>query len=91
LVRTRRGPSGEGGVLDHYVNDRPYVASSFLSVAIARVLASALGGSSKGRPELVEQPLPLVARITVLPCRGGEDILTCAAAMPVCTTFMSFW
>ena len=75
LVRTRRGPSGEGGALDQYVNDRPYVASSFLSVAIARVLASALGGSSKGRPELVDQPLPLVARITVLPCRGGEDIL----------------
>jgi 3' terminal RNA ribose 2'-O-methyltransferase Hen1 len=75
LVRTRRGPSGEGGALDQYVNDRPYVASSFLSVAIARVLASALGGSSKGRPELVDQPLPLVARITVLPCRGGEEIL----------------
>ena len=75
LVRTRRGPSGEGGALDQYVNDRPYVASSFLSVAIARVLASALGGSSKGRPELVDKPLPLVARITVLPCRGGEDIL----------------
>ncbi|MGD0548459.1 MAG: hypothetical protein ABR991_11615 [Terracidiphilus sp.] len=75
LVRTRRGPSGESGALDQYVNDRPFVASSFLSVAIARVLASALGGASKGRPELVDQPLPLVARITVLPCRGGEDIL----------------
>ncbi len=75
LVRTRRGPSGEGGALDQYVNDRPYVASSFLSVAIARVLASALSGSSKGRPELVDQPLPLVARITVLPCRGGEEIV----------------
>jgi len=75
LVRTRRGPSGEGGALDQYVNDRPFVASSFLSVAIARVLGSALAGTSKGRPELVDQPLPLVARIAVLPCRGGEDIL----------------
>src|SRR5687768_7420479 len=28
LVRTRRGPSGEGGALDQYVKDRPYVASS---------------------------------------------------------------
>jgi hypothetical protein len=28
LVRTRRGPSGDGGALDQYVNDRPYVASS---------------------------------------------------------------
>ncbi|MGA8555549.1 MAG: hypothetical protein WB630_14135, partial [Candidatus Acidiferrales bacterium] len=24
LVRTRRGPSGEGGMLEQYVNDRPY-------------------------------------------------------------------
>lgn len=30
-----------------YVNDRPYVASSFMSVAIAQVFGSALGGRSK--------------------------------------------
>lgn len=75
LVRTRRGPAGEGGALEQYVNDRPYVASSFLSVAIARVLASAIGGSSKGRPELVDEPLPLTSCISVLPCRGGEELL----------------
>jgi 3' terminal RNA ribose 2'-O-methyltransferase Hen1 len=75
LVRTRRGPAGEGGALAQYVNDRPYVGSSFMSVAIARVLASALGGASKGRPELVEQPLPLKATISILQCRGGEDLL----------------
>jgi len=75
LVRNRRGPAGEGGTLDQYVNDRPYVASSFLSVAIARVLASALSGKSKGRPELTEVPLPLEARLSVLPCRGGEAFL----------------
>src|SRR3979409_1675925 len=39
-----RGPAGEGGTLAQYVNDRPYVSSSFLSVAIARVLGSALAG-----------------------------------------------
>jgi len=38
LVRNRRGPGGEGFSLEQYVNDRPYVASSFLSVAIAQVL-----------------------------------------------------
>jgi len=75
LVRNRRGPAGEGGTLDQYVNDRPYVASSFLSVAISRVLASAFGGRSKDRPELAEKKLPLQARISVLPCRGGEDFL----------------
>jgi len=75
LVRTRRGPAGEGGMLDQYVNDRPYVASSFMSVAIARIFNSALAGTSKGRPELVAAPLPLSARIAVLPCRGGESFL----------------
>ncbi len=75
LVRTRRGPAGEGGLLEQYVNDRPYVASSFMSFAIARVFASALGGSSKGRPQLVDEPLPLTARIAVLPWRGGEEFL----------------
>ncbi len=63
LVRNRRGPAGESGTLDQYVNDRPYVASSFLSVAIARVLGSALAGRSKDRPELTEIPMPLTARI----------------------------
>jgi 3' terminal RNA ribose 2'-O-methyltransferase Hen1 len=75
LVRNRRGPSGEGGMLDQYVNDRPYVASSFMSVAIARVFNSALAGSSKDRPDLVTVPLPFTARIAVLPCRGGEEFL----------------
>jgi 3' terminal RNA ribose 2'-O-methyltransferase Hen1 len=75
LVRGRRGPSGEGGALDQYVNDRPYVASSFLSVAISNVFGSALGGRSKERPELVTTPIPLTARIAVLPCRGGEEFL----------------
>ena len=74
LVRNRRGP-GQGGTLDQYVNDRPYVASSFLSVAISRVFGSALGGRSKDRPELAATPIPLQARISVLPCRGGEGFL----------------
>jgi 3' terminal RNA ribose 2'-O-methyltransferase Hen1 len=75
LVRNRRGPAGEGGTLDQYVNDRPYVASSFLSVAISRVLGSALGGRSKHRPELIQTKIPLQATISVLPCRGGEGFL----------------
>jgi len=75
LVRKKRGPAGEGGLLEQYVNDRPYVASSFLSVAIARVFRSAMAGMSKERPELVDVPLPLLARVTVLPCRGGEELL----------------
>jgi len=75
LVRNRRGPAGEGGTLEQYVNDRPYVASSFLSVAISRVLGSALAGRSKGRPELAQAPIPLEAKLSVLACRGGEGFL----------------
>jgi 3' terminal RNA ribose 2'-O-methyltransferase Hen1 len=75
LVRGKRGPEGEGGLLQQYVNDRPYVASSFLSVAIARVFGSALKGESKERPDLVTQAMPLEAHIAVLPSRGGETLL----------------
>ncbi len=75
LVRNRRGPAGEGFSLEQYVNDRPYVASSFLSVAIAQVFGSALAGHSKERPELANAPIPLVARLSVVPCRGGEEFL----------------
>src|SRR5919205_4210854 len=71
LVRRRRGPAGEGGALEQYVNDRPYVASSFLSVAIAQVLRSAMAGASKERPELAPTAIPLQATLAVLPCRGG--------------------
>src|SRR5918997_1392600 len=75
LVRGRRGPSGEGRALDQYVNDRPYVASSFLSVAISDVFGTAMGGRSKERPELAATAIPLVARLAVVPCRGGEPFL----------------
>src|SRR5207244_7417756 len=75
LVRNRKGPGGDAGTLKQYVNDRPYVASSFLSVAIAQVFGSALGGRSKDRPELADTVIPLQARLAVLPCRGGDDLL----------------
>ena len=75
LVRNRRGPSGEGGALEQYVNDRPYAASSFLSVAIADVFGSALSGKSKERPELADTPLPLCVKFSALPCQGGEEFL----------------
>ena len=74
LVRNRRGPAGEGFSLQQYVNDRPYAASSFLSVAIAQVFGSALAGRSRDRQELVSQKIPMVAQIPVLPCRAGETL-----------------
>ena len=75
LVRGRKGPAGEGFALEQYVSDRPYAASSFLSVAIAQVFGSALAGRSKGREELADTAIPLVARLAALPCRGGEAFL----------------
>jgi 3' terminal RNA ribose 2'-O-methyltransferase Hen1 len=74
LVR-RPGREGEGFALEQYVNDRPYVASSFLSVAIAQVYGTALAGRSNTHPDLVETSIPLEARLSVVPCRGGESFL----------------
>jgi 3' terminal RNA ribose 2'-O-methyltransferase Hen1 len=74
LVRGRRFAGGGGGLLDQYVNDRPYAASSFLSVAIRRVFGSALAGRSESRADLAEMPIDLEARLTPLRCRGGLDL-----------------
>lgn len=68
-----RGKGQADGLLDQYVNDRPYVASSFLSVAISQVYGTALQGRCKDRPTLAETPLPLEARLDVLRVRGGEE------------------
>jgi 3' terminal RNA ribose 2'-O-methyltransferase Hen1 len=45
-------------------------------VAISQVLGSAVAGRSKERADLVGTPLPLTARLEVLPVRGGEELLT---------------
>jgi 3' terminal RNA ribose 2'-O-methyltransferase Hen1 len=75
LIKLKRGPSASSFALASYVNDRPYAASSFTSVAIARVFSSALNGQCKDRPELVETQMPLTVRFSALPCRGGEGLL----------------
>jgi 3' terminal RNA ribose 2'-O-methyltransferase Hen1 len=76
LVRgPQRHKAKAEGTLAQYVNDRPYVTSSFMSVAIAQVLGSALRGSCKDRPDLAATPIPLEAGLAVVPCRGGEPFL----------------
>lgn len=74
LVRNHRG-GPDDATLARYVNDRPYVASSFMSVAISRVFASALGGVSKDRPALAQAEIPLVVELAAVPSRGGERFL----------------
>jgi 2-polyprenyl-3-methyl-5-hydroxy-6-metoxy-1,4-benzoquinol methylase len=72
LVRRSRGGPFP---LAAYVNDRPYAASSFLSVALRKMFGTALQGRCTQRPELVEARLDLSVRLPVLPCRGGQALL----------------
>lgn len=75
MVRGGRNLSGKGFSLGQYVNDRPYVASSFMSVAIAKAFASAMNGNCKDRPELVDKALPFEVTLAVLPAPKGGELL----------------
>jgi 3' terminal RNA ribose 2'-O-methyltransferase Hen1 len=70
-----RGKGGGEGLLAQYVNDRPYAASSFLSVAMGRVLREAIGGRSRERQELADSQIPLEVIVAPLPARGGADLV----------------
>jgi 3' terminal RNA ribose 2'-O-methyltransferase Hen1 len=75
LVRGRKGVTGGGSALAHYVNDRPYAASSMMAMALKDVFRTALTGRCDARPELAAAPLPLQIRVPALPCRGGTELL----------------
>ena len=66
--------SSAGGLFD-YVNDRPYVSSSFLSSAISKVFGTAMSGRADKYQELSDCQLDLTAVITMLPCRGEQGML----------------
>ncbi len=70
-----RGKGRSEGLIDQYVNDRPYAASSFLAVALGRAFRTAMTGVSRERPELAEAEIPLEAVVTPLPARGGGERL----------------
>jgi 3' terminal RNA ribose 2'-O-methyltransferase Hen1 len=70
-----RGKGQSDGLLDQYVNDRPYAASSFLSVALNKAFRTAMSGVCNTRPQLAESAIPLEAVVTPLPARGGEKVL----------------
>jgi 3' terminal RNA ribose 2'-O-methyltransferase Hen1 len=71
LVRDR----DKAFALEQYVNDRPYVASSFLSVALSEVFRTAMNGRCEQRSELVVSVIPLRAQLAAVPSRGGEEWL----------------
>ena len=70
-----KGNRNQNFALAGYVNDRPYVASSFMSTAISKVLGSAMSGQCKSHPQLAEQEIPIEVTLDVLPVRGGEKFL----------------
>lgn len=74
LSRRSRGNDGPA-TLKPYVNDRPYVASSMLSVAIGKLFGTALAGSCDPRPELVDAPLDLEVEIPVVSMGGGAQVV----------------
>ncbi|WP_315449785.1 3' terminal RNA ribose 2'-O-methyltransferase Hen1 [uncultured Treponema sp.] len=76
MVRNAKNFAGKDFLLGQYVNDRPYVASSFMSSAISKAFSSAMNGSCKEHPEFIDMPLALTAKISVLPApRGGELLI----------------
>lgn len=76
-IELARGKVGakSGGLFD-YINDRPYVSSSFLATAISRVFGTALTGRCDQKPELAKTALNLTATLTTLPCKGDLNMLT---------------
>ncbi|WP_405691820.1 3' terminal RNA ribose 2'-O-methyltransferase Hen1 [Streptomyces sp. NBC_01185] len=78
LVRRGKG-KGRGGAPDaalaQYVNDRPYAASSLLSVAMTTVFKSALKGECRALPERARESWPLRVDVPALPARGGAELV----------------
>ena len=71
-----RGRSGsQNRFLFDYVNDRPYVCSSFMSTAISRVYGTAMAGRCDKRQNLADTVLDLSITLTMLPCRGNTAML----------------
>jgi 3' terminal RNA ribose 2'-O-methyltransferase Hen1 len=70
----RRGRQSTNFALAEYVNDRPYVASSFMSVALVNVFKTAMAGRCEGHEELAAMALPLEAWLPAVPTRGGDEL-----------------
>ena len=73
LARGKVG-STSGGLFD-YVNDRPYVSSSFMSTAISKVFGTAMTGRADTHQALSDSKIDLTAVVTMLPCRGEQEKL----------------
>lgn len=75
LDLARGKEEGETKGLFDYVNDRPFVSSSFMSSAIANVFGTAMSGRSKEKQELINENLNLTVKIHMLPCKGDKEFI----------------
>jgi 3' terminal RNA ribose 2'-O-methyltransferase Hen1 len=88
LARGKEGKNGgysglnsnTAGIFD-YVNDRPYVSSSFMSSAISIAFGSAMSGragnpaGSEQKQSLADSALDFEAKVTMLPCHADKAML----------------
>ena len=74
MVRTMQAPNA-ASALKQYVNDRPYVASSFMTHALSKVYASAMNGKCPNHPEWPELPIPLTITLSAVKVFGGKDVV----------------
>ncbi|MBW4707239.1 3' terminal RNA ribose 2'-O-methyltransferase Hen1 [Roseobacter sp. YSTF-M11] len=73
LVRGKNQHSD--GLLAQYVNNRPFVASSFLSVAMGRAFAQTMAGKSKDRQALADRALPFSIRVVPVALSGDLELV----------------
>jgi 3' terminal RNA ribose 2'-O-methyltransferase Hen1 len=62
--------------LGHYINDRPYVASSLTSVALNTAFGSALAGRATSHAERLSEPMRWQITVDAIACEGGDDLIT---------------
>lgn len=75
LVRGKATGDRQQFSLQQYVNDRPYVTSSFMSVAMLKAFRTAMTGKCEGYEELAASAIPIEAHLAMVPCRGGVGLL----------------
>ncbi len=71
-MRGRSGGRGEGFALEQYVNDRPYVASSFLSAALSKAFGTAMNSTCKDKSDLPNEAMPLAIKVAVVSAPGPD-------------------
>lgn len=74
LLSKGKPGTGESGLFD-YVNDRPYVTSSFMCNALSRVFGTAMTGRCDQRQELADGELDLEIQLSMLPVHGEKGLL----------------